>query len=222
LNSLNIKSKVCAVIPFYNEKDFILEVVLETLKYVDQVIAVNDGSNDGSEKQISNLSNVKTISLNKNFGKGFALQIGFDEAIKLNFDYIMSLDGDKQHKPELIPNFLLHLNHYDVVIGNRLNDKNKMPLERIISNKITSYLLSLKTRQKILDSQCGYRAFKKPVLESVKTYAYGYEAESEFIVFATRKNFKIGFIEIPAIYGNEKSKMNPVKAIFGFLKVLFN
>ncbi len=96
-----------------------------------------------------------------------------------------------------------------------------MPFQRIMSNKLTSFLLSKKTGMKIIDSQCGFRAFSREVLMNVQSRSNGYEAESEIIILAARAGFKIGFVEVQTIYGNEKSKMNPVKAIFGFIKVLF-
>lgn len=96
-----------------------------------------------------------------------------------------------------------------------------MPKQRILSNRLTSFLLSKKTGIKIVDSQCGFRAFKTEVLKKVKTRSNGYEAESEIIILAARAGFKIGFVEVPTIYGNETSKMNPFKTIFGFAKVLF-
>lgn len=221
MNNSNPKSKTCAIIPFCNEKDFLFDVVTEALKYVDAVIAVDDGSNDDSSITISNIENILLISLPKNFGKGYALQIGFDRAVIENYDLIVTLDADKQHDPTHIPKFLRMLDNFNVVIGNRLNDLSNMPFQRVLSNKITSFFLSLKTGKKILDSQCGYRAFKKEVLSQVKTSSTGYEAESEMIIYAARKHFSIGFVEIPTIYGNEKSKMNPLKAIIGFIKILF-
>ena len=221
MSNSNLKSNSCAVIPFFNEKDFLLDVVTETLNYVDAVIAVDDGSIDGSAELVAEIKNVHLISLKKNFGKGYALQIGFVEAINKNYDLIVTLDADKQHDPILIPEFLLQLNSYDVVIGNRLNDLSEMPIQRIFSNKITSYLMSIKTGYKILDSQCGYRAYRNNVIRKVKTVSNGYEAESEMIIYAARNGFSIGFVEIPTIYGFKKSKMNPIQAIMGFIKVLF-
>jgi len=96
-----------------------------------------------------------------------------------------------------------------------------MPFQRKMSNKLTSFLLSKKTGMKIIDSQCGFRAFRRVVLQKVQTRCNGYEAESEIIILIARAGFKIGFVDIPTIYGNEKSKMNPLKAILGFIKVLF-
>lgn len=219
--SLNQKTKVCAIIPFYNEKDFLFDVVTETLNFVDNVVAVNDGSSDGSEKTIDNLERVQVISLNRNYGKGYALQIGFNESIKQNYDTIITLDADKQHNPAFIPEFISQLSYFDIVIGNRLNDTNDMPVQRILSNKITSSILSLKIGQNILDSQCGYRGYKATVLKKVKSLSLGYEAESEILIYAARSDFKIGYINISTVYGNEKSKMNPIKAILGFIKILF-
>lgn len=221
MNNSNLKSKVCAIIPFYNEKDFLLDVVNQTLNFVDFIIAVDDGSNDNSSDSIRNIDKVILITLDRNLGKGFALQKGFDETINKGFEIILTIDADNQHNPEFIPGLIGLLNKYDVVIGNRLNDKKLMPIQRILSNTITSFLLTVKTGQRILDSQCGFRAYKSKVLQSVKTKFCGYEAESEMIVLAARNNFKIGFFNVPTIYGNEKSKMNPFKAIIGFIKVLF-
>jgi hypothetical protein len=97
-----------------------------------------------------------------------------------------------------------------------------MPIQRKLSNKLTSFFLTVKTGQNILDSQCGYRAYRAEVLRKVKTNLLGFEAESEILVKASKKGFKIGFVDIPTIYGNEKSKMRPFQAIFGFLRVLFS
>lgn len=220
MNNLRRKNKIVAIIPFYNEKDFLKSVVSETLKYVDLIIAVDDGSTDDSAVTIKDFENVLILKNEKNFGKGYSLQKGFDTAINLNFDIIVTIDGDGQHNPEFIPKLLEELNYSDAVIGNRLNDIRSMPFHRILSNKITSFLLSKKLGIKICDSQSGFRAFKKKVIEGVKTEFYGFEAESEIIVKIARKNFKINFIDIPTIYGNQKTKMKSVQAIKGFLKVL--
>lgn len=221
MNSLNQTLKVCAIIPFYNEEDFLSDVVSGTLKYVDKVFAVNDGSTDNSVDKINFFDRVQIISLDKNYGKGKALQSGFEEASMQGFDILITLDADMQHNPEFIPDFISKAKVYDIVIGNRLNDIKNMPLQRIFSNKITSKLLSIKTGQKILDSQCGYRAYKSEVIKKIKSYSSGYEAESEMIISAAKAGFSIGFTNIPTIYGNEKTKMNPINAIFGFVKILF-
>ncbi len=217
-----VTNSVCAVIPFYNEKETLNIVLDETLKYVDYIFAINDGSDDDDYQSVRKKSQIKLIDLDKNYGKGKALSVGFEEAILSNFHFVITLDADLQHSPKYIPNLIQALSSQDIVIGNRLKNLEGMPIQRRLSNKITSFLLTVKTRQKILDSQCGFRAFRNEVLQLVKTKYSGFEAESEMLVKAARKGFVIGFVDIPTIYGNEESKMQPINAILGFIKVLFS
>jgi glycosyltransferase involved in cell wall biosynthesis len=222
LNNFENKNNIVAVIPFFNESKTIYQIVNNTLRYVDAVIAVDDGSTDDSSSKIPEHKNVTLLKIKVNKGKGFALRKGLNEGVKKGYTQIITIDADLQHNPEEIP-FLIHeLNNFDIVIGNRLNNLVNMPLHRKMSNKITSFLLSLKTGEKIIDSQCGFRAYRAEVIKNIKTIKNGYEAESEILIIATRKGYKIGFTEISTIYGNEKSKISPVKTTFNFVKVLFN
>ena len=214
--------RVCAVIPFYNEKETITTIINDTLDYVQFVFAVNDGSDDGFSIEAMNQSEIKLINLDRNYGKGKALSIGFETAVSSEFDFVVTLDADLQHDPKYIPKLIEGLQSSDIVIGNRLKNLKGMPIQRRLSNKLTSFFLTLKTSQNILDSQCGYRVYKSEVLKSVRTNFSGFEAESEILIKAAKKGFKIGFVEIPTIYGREKSKMRPVQAIVGFLRVLFS
>lgn len=224
MNSLKDKNKipdsVCAVIPFYNEKETLNKILNETSNYVKFIFAVNDGSLDDSYLIERQNPNVKFIDHDKNYGKGKALNTGFKAAVSSGFDYIITLDADFQHDSKYIPELIKGLQLFDIVIGNRLNNLKGMPFQRKLSNKLTSFFLSIKTGQNILDSQCGYRAYSAKVLREVETSYSGFEAESEILVKASKKGFKIGFVDIPTIYGNEKSKMRPMRAILGFLKVM--
>jgi glycosyltransferase involved in cell wall biosynthesis len=218
---LNI-NKVAAVIPFFNEEERIAEVVSRTSKYVDLIIVVDDGSNDGSRDKLKSIDvPLIVVENNVNEGKGSALNKGFLKSIELKTSLTITLDADLQHPPEFIPEFIQKAKDYDIVIGNRKKSKSEMPLQRRCSNKITSLFLSMKTGYKILDSQCGYRVYKTEILKSVLPSNNGFEAESEIIVNAAKQSLKIGFITIPTIYGTEKSKIRPFRAIIGFLKVLF-
>jgi glycosyltransferase involved in cell wall biosynthesis len=215
-------SSVCAVIPFYNEKETINIVLQETIKFVQFIFAINDGSDDGFYYNANQESNIKFINLDRNYGKGKALSVGFEEAVSAGFENVVTLDADHQHEPKYIPKLLEGLQSFDIIIGNRLKNLRGMPIQRRLSNKLTSFFLTVKSGQNILDSQCGYRAYRVEVLKTVKIDSFGFEAESEILVKAAKKGFKIGFVDIPNIYGNEKSKMRPVQAIVGFLRVLFS
>jgi glycosyltransferase involved in cell wall biosynthesis len=222
LNNLENKNKIAAVIPFFNESRTIYRIISSTLQYVDCVIAVDDGSTDGSSNKIPEDKNIILIKIKDNTGKGFALREGLIEGVKKGYDQIVTIDADLQHNPDEIPLLIRELKHFDIVIGNRLNNIEIMPFHRKMSNKITSFLLSLKTGVKIIDSQCGFRAYRAEVIKNIITVKNGYEAESEILIKASRKGYKIGFTDISTIYANEESKMSPVKTTFNFIKVLFN
>lgn len=214
------KTNTAVVVPFFNEEGTIHSIINSTLLYTDFIIAVNDGSTDKSLELIPKTSQIMILNLENNVGKGHAIKVGLEKSIELGFEYSITLDADLQHDPSLIPSFIQAIGSFDIVIGNRLNDLSKMPLQRILSNHITSFLLSLKTGVKIKDSQSGYRIFRNNVLQDILPSSNGFEAESEMIIKAAKNKLRIGFINIPTIYGNEKSKIRPVQTIVSFLKVL--
>ena len=221
MNNTSLKNKTCAIIPFFNEEKKIKEVVKQCLQYVDLVIAVNDGSSDKSENIISGNDKVRLINLSRNFGKGFALKTGLQKAVEYNYQFAFTLDADMQHPPEYIPYFLDAVKGNDIVIGNRLSLMTNMPFHRKLSNLLTSKILSVKCKQKIKDSQCGYRLFRLSSVKNILPDEAGFEAESEMIVKAAKNKLKISFVDIPSIYAGEVSKMKAFKTIIGFIRILF-
>lgn len=214
------KIKTCAVIPFYNEEKFIRIVIEETIKRVDKVIAVNDGSTDSSLEKIVRGKSVEIINLPRNKGKGYALKTGLIESVRQGFSITVTLDADLQHDPGLIPDFIRELKNSDIVIGNRLEKLKGMPVQRILSNKLTSSLLSIKTGIRIADSQCGYRAYRTSIIPDILTTYDGFEAESEIIINAALKNYRISSTKVSTVYGDEVSKIDPVESILGFIKIM--
>ncbi|MFZ1290111.1 MAG: glycosyltransferase family 2 protein [Melioribacteraceae bacterium] len=220
MNISESKNKICAIIPFYNEKSTLKKIVSDTLNFVDLIILVNDGSTDNWQEEIPKVENIHLISNEINLGKGTALKLGFQKSIELKTLVTITLDADLQHDPKQIPNFLNNIENYDCIIGKRKITNSQMPFQRRVSNYLTSKLLSLKTGRKIFDSQSGYRVFKTNILENILPKFSGFEAESEIIVKLCKNNYSLGFTDIPTIYGNENSKMRAIPTIFGFVKVL--
>ncbi|MBU0474430.1 MAG: glycosyltransferase family 2 protein [Bacteroidetes bacterium] len=214
------QNNICVVIPIFNEIEFLDELLQRVSLFSSNIICVDDGSTDGSKELLEPNDKVTLISNGKNRGKGYALKVGLLKSLEFNCDFVVAIDADLQHLPEQIPEFVAALKDYDLVIGNRLHSLKGMPLQRIISNKITSWLLSKKVGIKILDSQSGFRAFRKEIIKSILPFETGFEAETEMLINATLNKNSIGYVKIPIIYNNNKSKMHAFQAIFGFLRVL--
>ena len=165
---------ISILIPVYNEEES-LQALFEELKssfennQSIEIIFINDGSSDMSQKvienEIANHSTWKLINLYRNYGKSVALQSGFDIASN---ELIATLDGDLQDDPKELINLVRELNEDDVIVGwkkDRLD-----PLEKKIASKIFNFFIKLFSGLKIKDSNSGIKVLKKEVAKSLNLY----------------------------------------------------
>lgn len=214
------KKLVAAVIPFFNPENIFGKVILDTLPFVDGLILVNDGSTQLLDDSLFANSKIHLINFESNVGKGSALRTGVTKALSLGSTYIITLDSDYQHEPKYIPFFLQALEISKFVIGRRNISFKEMPFMRVLSNTITSKILSIKTKQDILDSQSGFRGFDASILQDILPETTGFEAESEMILRAAKKGIEISFIDISTKYDNQKSAIKALTVIPKFIKVI--
>ncbi|MDI6850468.1 MAG: glycosyltransferase family 2 protein [bacterium] len=212
------------VIPVYNEESVLGDLikVLKDLGLLKFTLFVNDGSTDKTE-EIFESEGVKYISLERNMGKGFAQRVGFNEALKREVDAIITMDGDLQHPPYLVFEFLRKLEEgYDIVIGTRWRELSKMPKDRYLSNRLTTLAISILCRRRVEDSQSGYRAYRKEVIKDLKFSSNKFEAESELLIKGLLSGKKVGYVNIPANYHEKlRSKINRFVDTLRFLKMYF-
>jgi hypothetical protein len=113
------------------------------------------------------------------------------------------MDADGQHSPEELPKFIEVVQNYPTIgicIGAREMKLSVMPFERILSNKITSAILSILCKSKIEDSQSGYRIYSSELLKKVKIEYKRFEMETEIIMKAIFLGFPVTFIRIKTLY----------------------
>jgi hypothetical protein len=132
------------------------------------------------------------------------------------------MDADLQHPASAIPKFieLVSKEHGKFIIGKRKRTLTKMPFHRILSNKITSSIISFFTGQMIKDSQCGFRLIHKDVLRQISLYENGFQLESEMILRAAEIPVKIHFVDIPTVYTDEKSYIANFLDTLRFIKLI--
>jgi glycosyltransferase involved in cell wall biosynthesis len=216
--------RVVAVIPAFNEAASIGRVVAATLPYVEQVVVVDDGSRDETARLAAE-AGAHVLVQPQNKGKGAALQRGGDYAVESGFDAIVALDADGQHDPRSIPALIEPLAHgqADMSVGSRkLQWSTHMPWIRRMTNAFMSALLSRVAGQPMEDTQSGYRCISVPVLRDVRVAASHFEAESEFLLKAARAGWRIAWVPIKAIYGDDvrPSHIRPVRDTIRFLRML--
>jgi len=208
---LKDKDFIIAIIPAFNEGKNIREVIQKCKDYVHHIIVIDDGSRDNTADIAKNMD-VTTIINEQNIGKTDSLIKGFNRGLEENAKIFVLLDADGQHNPQEIPLFLKKIQEgFDLVIGARKFDPEVMPGIRILANSISSYLVSLICGVRIEDSQSGYRAVKREVLEKITLNSKRFQADTEMIIKAAKCGFKISFVPIDTIYHLEaKSKVNQI------------
>ena len=214
---------ISVIIPAYNEEENIREIIERSLPFADELIVVNDGSKDRTRKILDELKNengLKIIDINLNSGKSNAIREGIKHATS---DIVVFLDADLQHLPEEIPKIVEPImnNKADLVIGNRKS--RDMPIHRMLSNLLVTKLCCLKTKNKINDIQCGFRAIKKSLLDTMELNGERYIIETSMYMESCRKGFKIMEVPVNCIYNGSNSKINVFKDSFNFIRyIIFN
>lgn len=213
---------VCILIPAYNEARTIGEVVLAARRVLEPVIVVDDGSSDDTA-QIAKSQGAVVLKHASNRGKGAALRTGFQYVLENGYSAVITMDGDGQHSVFDIPQFLESFKKIKsgIIIGSRMHDISTMPAVRKLTNKLTSFVGSWLVGRRIEDSQSGFRLITSDVLRSVTLETDRFEMESELLVKAGKAGFRIVSVPIRTIYGQEKSKIDPLVDTRRFLGLLF-
>ena len=184
-----------------------------------QLLVIDDGSLDATA-QILNDNGIPHLSHETNLGKGAAIKSGAKWAIENNFHWILTLDADQQHPPSSIPVFIERMKTKVILIGQR-SDLKSMPLLRILSNKFTSLLLSIRTNSSLRDSQCGFRLIPLSLFEKIEFQQNGFQFESELLIKASMSGYSIEHVKIPTVYGLEKSAMRNIRDTLKFAAMYF-
>jgi glycosyltransferase involved in cell wall biosynthesis len=212
------------VVPVFNEAPRIPELISRLREYgfFEKTIFVDDGSTDGTGEIIKKSGGFCLTNVS-NFGKGYSQRKGFEEALRKGADFVLTMDGDLQHDPKWIPLLIKEFTKgFDIVIGSRWNELHKMPRDRYLSNRLTTLAISLLTRKRLQDTQSGFRAYSRWILEKIYFNCNKFEAESELLIKAVLKGAKVGYIKIPALYyTTSHSKIKRSKDTLRFLKMYF-
>ena len=214
--------KIAVVIPAHNEAKTIgpLVAAIRALDY--DCLVVDDGSLDTTSTLASQAGAVVLKTARKS-GKGHALRIGFEYVLKNAYDALIAMDGDGQHSPADIPAFAdcYKTTGADIICGNRMQNPRGMPLVRWVTNSFMSWFVSLVCHQHIPDTQCGFRLIKTRVLQAMNLECSDFEIETEVLVKASKKGFKVASVGIQSIYNGGVSKIRPVRDTFRFLAYLW-
>ncbi len=213
--------RYCVVIPAYQAAKTIGELVRRIRSQGLAIVVVDDGSRDETAA-IAAAEGALVISHLRNEGKGRALRTGFEHAIREHYDGVITVDSDGQHDPAEIPQLIRagELQHAGFVLGNRMTHGSSMPKARRRTNALMSTIVSVIARQQIPDSQCGFRLIRKEVLEDLPLRSRRYEVETELLLKAASRRWKIVSVPVRSIYGDHLSHIRPVREGVRFVAIV--
>jgi glycosyltransferase involved in cell wall biosynthesis len=211
----------CVVIPTYNNVKTLERVILGVFEYAEDVIIVNDGATDGSDKIIDKFKErVTVITHNPNKGKGRALRNAFVKAKELGFDYIISIDSDGQHYPSDLPKFYdaIEKNKGAVIMGSRNMAQASVPGKSSFGNKFSNFWFKLETGISLPDTQTGYRAY--PIKAATKRgyFTSKFEFEIEVLVKLAWRDCKIIPIPIEVLYDPDE-RVSHFRPFWDFFRI---
>ena len=200
-------------IPAFNEGKVIDKVIRNCLKFADNVVVCDDGSTDNTY-EIADSAGAEVIQHEKNIGKGESLRSLFKFARHSNHDIIVTIDGDGQFLPEEIPKLVkgIEKDKSDLVIGYRFDDTTEMPDYRRFGNKLLDKMTNMVEEISVRDTQSGFRAYSKKVVDTIDFKMKGFGADAEILIDATKKGFRLSEEKITVIYdtGAKTSTKNPI------------
>ena len=217
-----IRLKAAAIIPAYCEEKHVGNVVRRTRQQLDHVLVIDDGSNDQTAQRARE-AGAEVIVHSQNRGKGEAIKTGLRHWLDRQFTHIVVLDADGQHLPEEIDRFIAaaaSAAEPSFFLGNRMNDLAGMPFIRRVVNRYMSRRISLLSAQQIPDTQCGFRMLDRQLIPELLGGANRFDYETEMLIIASRKGYRIESVPITTVYSDEVSNIQPVRDAVRFFKLM--
>ena len=200
-------------IPAFNEEKNIAALIIQLKKIADKIIVCNDGSTELTSKIAEGLG-VTVINHAKNLGYGAAIRSLFLKSKDLDGDILVTFDADGQHRIKDINRVINPIinEESDLVIGSRFLDKSEkeVPQYRKVGIKIITKVTNATIKKQLTDSQSGFRAYSKKVLNELNPSELGMGISTEILIKASAKNFRISEVPIKITYNGDTSTHNPI------------
>jgi glycosyltransferase involved in cell wall biosynthesis len=199
-------------LPVYNEVAHVRAVLDEVRRYSPEVLAVDDGSNDGTSDLLDVMareipSGFHVVRHPKNQGYGAALRSAFDFARQNGYEIVVTIDCDGQHQPQRIPGFVAACEGWDIVSGSRyleeLPGNSPAPADRRRINGLLTAELNRRLGLSLTDAFCGFKAYRVSELNKLNISEGGYAMPLQLWVQAAHAKLRIRELPVPRIYLDE-------------------
>ena len=215
--------KVVVVMPAYNaaltHRQTYDEVIAQD--YVDQVVVVDDASQDDTTSVARGLDKVRAFRHEQNLGYGGNQKTCYRLALDRGADVVVMLHPDLQYDGKVVPVMidLLRNDHCDVLLGNRIRTRGEaldggMPVYKYVANRALTAIENVWLGQNLGECHSGLRAYTRRVLETIpwERNSDDFVFDSQFLVQAVHFGFRLGDVPVPVRYMKEASSINFVRS----------
>ena len=213
--------RICVIIPTFNNVGTIARVVSDVQKWCDDVIVVNDGSNDGTEIILQSCTDITLVSYPSNRGKGYALKQGIRKALAMGFAYAITMDADGQHFASDIP-LLLKANQEhpgSLIVGSRQMSHVKRSRGSVFANHFSNFWFFVQTLHPLPDTQTGFRLYPLKKLRGYSLLTSRFEAELELLVFPAWHGVPIVPVSVHVYYPPKEQRVSHFRPAADFARI---
>jgi glycosyltransferase involved in cell wall biosynthesis len=200
--------RVLIAVPVYNEKKYVGRVLDKILSFWPDVLVVDDGSTDGTSAILAERTDIRLISQSRNKGYGQSLIDAFAYADREGFDWVITMDCDEQHEPEMIPTFIREIeqDQFDLISGSRYlhprGDDDLPPTDRRAVNQTITTTLNDLFSFGITDAFCGFKAHRVSAMRRLRLDEPGYAFPLQLWPQAAAARFRVKEIPVRLIYND--------------------
>ena len=201
--------RLLIAIPVYNERKYVCQVLEKVRQYHSgDILVIDDGSTDGTAEILAGMPGILGIRHETNLGYGKSLIDAFDFADRRGYDWVITMDCDEQHEPEMIPEFIRHIesNQWDLISGSRYlqqrSDDDLPPGDRRRINDQITRLVNETLHLNLTDTFCGYKAHRVEAMRKITLDVTGYAFPMQLWPQVAAARFRITELPVRLIYND--------------------
>lgn len=195
-------------IPVLNELKYVERVLNKVRRFHPEILVVDDGSTDGTAELLEHRRDIQLIRHSKNMGYGQSIIDSFNYACASGYDWVITMDCDEQHEPEMIPEFIreIRTNRWDMISGSRYMastaEGDLPPGDRRMINATITSLVNTTLGLGITDAFCGFKAHRVKTMIPLRLDEPGYAFPMQLWPRVAAMGLRITEIPVRLIYND--------------------